>query len=59
MQVLNVPVHAAIGFNHVFSRERNKVEYIGDFPDTQNAESISSIEVLYTRKLFSYIYIYM
>jgi len=45
MQVLKVPVNNAMEFNYMFSRERNRIEYFGDFPENHSAESISSIEV--------------
>ena len=45
MQVLKVPVNNAMDYNYMFSRNRNTVEYMGDFPEGHSAESISSMVV--------------
>ena len=41
---------AFVGYqhNHVFTRKRNRVELISDFPDGDDAEMIASLEVSIT-----------
>ncbi|BFY97585.1 hypothetical protein BsWGS_00625 [Bradybaena similaris] len=45
MQLINTPFHHALQYNHMFTRKRNRVEFMCDFPDDDNAESISTMQV--------------
>ncbi|CAL1534089.1 unnamed protein product [Lymnaea stagnalis] len=45
MQLMNTPFNHALQYNHMFTRKRNRVEFICDFPDADKAESISTMQV--------------
>ena len=45
MQMCHSPVRQVYVFNHLFTRRRNRVELISDFPAQNDVEMISSIDV--------------
>ncbi len=45
MQMSQTPMRQGYKFNHLFSRGRNRVELISDFPSENEAEMIASLEV--------------
>ena len=47
MQMSQSPIRQGYLFNHVFSRKRNRVEFISDFAEGNDAEVITSLQVIY------------
>ncbi|GAB6023174.1 hypothetical protein CHUAL_007999 [Chamberlinius hualienensis] len=45
MQTTNAPIHLASKYNHLFSAKRNRIELITDFPKSDEAGVISSLQV--------------
>lgn len=47
MQLSKTTIPNAATHTHMFTRKRNRVEFIVDFPRNDDAEIISSIQVFY------------
>ncbi|XP_064630318.1 DDB1- and CUL4-associated factor 10-like [Lineus longissimus] len=45
MQMSRSPVRQGYTYNHVFERQRNRVEFISDFPEQNDAEVVASLQV--------------
>ena len=45
MQMSKSPIRQGYMYNHVFTRKRNRVELISDFPQENDAEMIASLQV--------------
>lgn len=45
MQLSNTPLPQAVMFTHLFYAKRNRVEFISDFPPSNEAEVIHSLQV--------------
>lgn len=45
MQTRGFPLHQAYRYNSLFTRKRNRVELISDFPSGNDAEMIASLDV--------------
>lgn len=45
MQLSNTPLPQAAMFTHLFYAQRNRVEFISDFPEKNEAEVIHSLQV--------------
>ena len=45
MQLSDVPIPQPSFFTHLFSAKRNRVEFISDFPPSNSAEVIHSLQV--------------
>lgn len=52
MQLSQTTIPNAAEHTHMFSRKHNRVEFIVDFPKTDDAEIISSIQVISLLFLF-------
>ena len=50
MQRSQTPLKIALSYNHVFEQERNRVEFITDWPQGNEANIISSLQVYTTAK---------
>lgn len=58
MQLSKTTIPNAAAHTHMFTRKRNRVEFIVDFPRNDDAEIISSIQVI-NIYLFIYILFYI
>ena len=45
MQRSQTPLRVGLLYNHVFEQERNRVEFINDWPEGNDANIVSSIQV--------------
>ena len=45
MQMSRSPIRQGYVYNHIFERKKNRVELISDFPDENEAEMITSLQV--------------
>lgn len=52
MQLSKTTIPNAAAHTHMFTRKRNRVEFIVDFPRNDEAEIISSIQVIFTLLLY-------
>ncbi|KAH9505162.1 hypothetical protein Btru_058859 [Bulinus truncatus] len=45
MQLLNLNSHKTLNFKRYFTRDKNRVEIVSDFPENDSAESICTVQV--------------
>lgn len=57
MQMSKTTIPIAATQTHMFTRKRNRVEFIVDFPKGDVAEIISSIQVMFLLFYYNYNYI--